>query len=143
MGNETELKEIENHHKEEINRIITIKNDNEKKRDIEEMSVKCNYKLKKEELEIIAEKIRQTHLENMIKIKSQHVENLKKNNDFIIKNKEPDNNHIIQLEKVSNENTKINNKHIEEINKIVSELKLRSEQHEEKILEKNINILLF
>ena len=65
MGNETVLKEIENHHKEEINRIITIKNDKEGKRVFEEMSVKCNYKLKKEKLEIIAEKISQTHLENM------------------------------------------------------------------------------
>ena len=71
---------------------------------------------KKEELDNIAEKFRQMHLENIKKIDNQHEENiLTINNNFTLKNKEIDNNQIVQLEKINNEKIQINNKHTEEM----------------------------
>ena len=56
MGNDNERRKIENNHSDEIERIYALKEDNERKRAIEELAVKNNYDLKKEELENIQKK---------------------------------------------------------------------------------------
>ena len=68
MGSDNERRKIENKHKEEIERIYALKEDNERKRAIEELDEKNNYALKKEELENLAEEARKKHEENMAKI---------------------------------------------------------------------------
>ena len=57
MGSSNERQRIENTHSEEIERITAMKEDNERKRAIEEMNVKYNFQLK-EEIENYAEEIR-------------------------------------------------------------------------------------
>ena len=43
MGSDNERRKIENKHKEEIERIYALKEDNERKRAIEELDEKNNY----------------------------------------------------------------------------------------------------
>ena len=47
MGNNNELVEIENNHEEELKRIIAMEKDNDRKRQIEELSVKSSIKRKR------------------------------------------------------------------------------------------------
>ena len=47
MGNGNERRKIENNHREEIEKIYALKEDNERKRAIEELAVRNNYDLKK------------------------------------------------------------------------------------------------
>ena len=61
MGNGNERRKIENNHREEIEKIYALKEDNERKRAIEELAVRNNYDLKKEELENLAEEARNKH----------------------------------------------------------------------------------
>ena len=87
MGNDNELTEIENKHDEELKRIIAMEDDNRRKREIEEMSVKYNYQLKDKELNNLAKRYADMHVENMKKIDNQHTENMKQLNDnFTLKN---------------------------------------------------------
>ena len=61
MGNDNEIRKIENNHREEIEKIYALKEDNERKRAIEELAVRNNYNIKKEELENLAEEARNKH----------------------------------------------------------------------------------
>ena len=61
MGNDNERRKIENNHREEIEKIYALKEDNERKRAIEELAVRNNYNIKKEELENLAEEARNKH----------------------------------------------------------------------------------
>ena len=68
MGNDDERIKIENNHSEELKRIYriyTLKEDGKRKINIEELAVKYNYELKKEELENLAEEARNRHIENI------------------------------------------------------------------------------
>ena len=67
MGNDNERRKIENNHSEEIEKIYALKEDNDRKRAIEELAVRNNYNLKKEELENLAEEARNKHEENIKK----------------------------------------------------------------------------
>ena len=61
MGNGNERRKIENNHREEIEKIYALKEDNDRKRAIEELAVRNNYNIKKEELENLAEEARNKH----------------------------------------------------------------------------------
>ena len=61
MGNDNEIRKIENNHREEIEKIYALKEDNDRKRAIEELAVRNNYNIKKEELENLAEEARNKH----------------------------------------------------------------------------------
>ena len=73
MGNDNERRKIENNHSEEIEKIYALKEDNDRKRAIEELAVRNNYNLKKEELENLAEEARNKHEENMKKINKNKI----------------------------------------------------------------------
>ena len=82
MGNDNEIRKIENNHNE---RIYALKEDNDRKRAIEELAVRNNYNIKKEELENLAEEARNKHQENMKKIHNEHVEKMTEiNNNFTL-----------------------------------------------------------
>ena len=81
MGNNNELVEIENNHEEELKRIIAMEKDNDRKRQIEELSVRLNHQLKEKELENLAKRYRDMHEENMKKINNQHEEEKKRINN--------------------------------------------------------------
>ena len=72
---ETQIKKIENEHDAEIKRIISTDNDNRRKREIEELSVKLNHQLKEEELQYLCQRYKNMHIENMLKLKNDHEEN--------------------------------------------------------------------
>ena len=136
MGNDNELTEIENKHDEELKRIIAMEDDNRRKREIEEMSVKYNYQLKDKELNNLAKRYADMHVENMKKIDNQHTENMKQLNDnFTLKNKELDYNQTQALEKINNEKIAIGNKHIEEMKRIDTDNQQKDNQHKEKMQE--------
>ena len=85
MGNDNEIRKIENNHREEIEKIYALKEDNDRKRAIEELAVRNNYNIKKEELENLAEEARNKHQENMKKIHNEHVEKMTEiNNNFTL-----------------------------------------------------------
>ena len=85
MGNGNERRKIENNHREEIEKIYALKEDNDRKRAIEELAVRNNYNIKKEELENLAEEARNKHQENMKKIHNEHVEKMTEiNNNFTL-----------------------------------------------------------
>ena len=97
MGNENELAEIEKKHVVELKGTIAMEDDNRRKREIEEMSVKYNYQLKDKELDNLAKRYANMHEENMKKI---HTEDMKQLNDnFTLKNKELDYNLTQALKK--------------------------------------------
>lgn len=136
MGNDNELTEIENKHDEELKRIIAMEDDNRRKREIEEMSVKYNYQLKDKELNNLVKRYADMHVENMKKIDNQHTENMKQLNDnFTLKNKELDYNQTQALEKINNEKIAIGNKHIEEMKRIDTDNQQKDNQHKEKMQE--------
>lgn len=105
MGSSNEKARIENQHSEEIERITAMKEDNERKRAIEEMNAKYNFQLKKEELENYAEEIKNRHEENIKKINNQHEE--KTNHEA--------NRHTEELERIGIKKTEVDNKHVEEM----------------------------
>lgn len=134
MGNNNEIKEIENKHEEEIQRITNMKEDNDRKRAIEELAVKNNYYLKKEELQNLAEEARMRHEENIKKINNQHEENIKGiENNYILKKDEQDKHHIEEMEKRRNESKKIEYDYLNEKQRIETQQQESRQNHEEKM----------
>ena len=61
MGSDVEYEEAMNRHGEEMERIAAMREDNERKRAIEEMAAKYNYSIKQRELDILADKAKKEH----------------------------------------------------------------------------------
>ena len=131
MGNNNELVEIENNHEEELKRIIAMEKDNDRKRQIEELSVRLNHQLKEKELENLYKRYR-----DMLTMKNNHeitIEQIKCGDEDLKQKRE------LEIENVKGHNQKeleiIKNNNTKEIQKMNNDYKtteqLNKNNHEE------------
>ena len=118
------LVKIENEHEAEINRIISTDNDNKRKREIEELSIKLNHQLKEEELQYLCQRYKNMHIENMFKLKNEHEENQSKIfNEYKAKADENDKKFNKDMRIIQKEENNYERIHVENIEKIKSKNK--------------------
>lgn len=79
MGNDIEKAELYKKHNEHPCQCFftEIKDDNIRKKEIENICVKYNLKIKKEELENLLKRYENLHLEKMKKLEDMHSENIR------------------------------------------------------------------
>jgi len=86
-----------------------MKEDNERRRAIEELAERNNYNLKKEELDNLAEEARMKHEENMKKINNEHEQKMNTiNYEFNLKKDQQNKNHTEEMERIKEEGKKMN-----------------------------------
>ena len=101
MGNDNEAEEIANKHSEEIGKIAAMREDNERKRAIEEMKAKYKFQCTMKELENYAQKFRDEHERKTKEINNAHTENMENiNKHFNLENKKEDNRHNEELNRI-------------------------------------------
>ena len=126
------LIKIENDYDIEIKKIISENNDNNRKREIEELSLKLNHQLKEEELQYLCQRYKNMHIEQMLKIKNEHEENEAKiYNDYKLRTQENEMNFEKEMGILKNEENKNLQVHLENKEKIISERIKNSDLHEE------------
>lgn len=78
MGNDIERAELDKKHNNPCQGFFTlIKDDNIRKKEIENICAKYNLKIKKEELENLLKRYDEHHLEKMKKLEDMHSENIR------------------------------------------------------------------
>ena len=128
------LVKIENEHEVEINKIISTDNDNKRKREIEELSVKLNHQLKEEELQYLFQRYKNMHIENMFKLQNEHDENTNKIfTNYAIKSKENEKKFYKDMSILKNEDNQNLRNHIENMEKIKSQNDQNAYLHEERL----------
>ena len=116
-----DLVKIENEHDAEIKRIISTDNDNRRKREIEELSIKLNHQLKEEELQYLCQRYKNMHIENMFQLKNEHEENQSKIfNEYKAKTDENEKNFNKDMRIIQKEENKDQQIHVENMEKIKS-----------------------
>ena len=136
LGSMNNLVKIENDHESEIKKIISTDNDNKRKREIEELSLKLNHQLKEEELQCLCQRYKNMHIEEMIKKKNEHEENEAKiYNDYLIKTEKNKMKFKKEIGIIKNEENKNFQVHLENMEKIKSEKQNNSDLHKERITE--------
>jgi hypothetical protein len=128
------LIKIENEHDAEIQKIISTDNDNKRKREIEELSVKLNHQLKEEELQYLCQRYKNMHIETMFHLQNEHDETLSKiYTDYAFKIDENEKKFYKDMSILKSEENQNLRNHIENIEKIKSQNYQNAYLHEERL----------